>query len=104
MPLMQHARSAGWIAWWALSPVAFGVLITWVYNNTRKSVFAAAMAHAMMNLSWIGPLQNIGSGGYPYHAQRISAVVLALAAAIVTVAWGPRTPGRHSKPAATRAL
>jgi uncharacterized protein len=28
VPLMQHGRSAGWIAWWALSTVAFRVLIT----------------------------------------------------------------------------
>jgi uncharacterized protein len=48
--LVQHGRSAGWIAWWALSRVAFRVVITWIYNHTGKSVFAAAMAHAMMNL------------------------------------------------------
>jgi membrane protease YdiL (CAAX protease family) len=88
VPLLQHGRSAGWIAWWALSTVAFRVLITWIYNNTGRSVFAAALAHAMMNLSWIGPFQDYGPGGYPYHALRISALLMAITAAIVTVAWG----------------
>jgi membrane protease YdiL (CAAX protease family) len=105
VPLVQHGRSAGWIAWWALSTVAFRVVITWIYNNTGKSVFAAAMAHAMMNLVWIGPFQDFGPGGYPYHAMRISALLMAVVAVIVTVAWGPRTlaRGQQSAPAAWEA-
>ena len=94
VPLAQHGRSAGWIAWWALSTMAFRVLLTWIYNNTGKSVFAAAMAPAMMNLVWIGPFQDFGPGGYPYHAMRISALLMAVVAVIVTVAWGPRTFAR----------
>jgi uncharacterized protein len=93
VPLVQHGRSAGWIAWWALSTVAFRVVITWIYNNTGKSVFAAAMAHAMMNLAWIGPFQDFGPGGYPYHAMRISALLMAVVAA-VTIAWKPPTLAR----------
>jgi uncharacterized protein len=104
VPLIQHGRSAGWIAWWTLSTVAFRVLITWIYNNTGKSVFAAAMAHAVMNLVWIGPFQDFGPSGYPYHAQRISALIMAVAAAIIAVAWGPRTLARDSMPDAAHAL
>jgi uncharacterized protein len=41
VPLLQRGRSAGWIAWWSLITVALRVLITWIYTNTGKSVFAA---------------------------------------------------------------
>lgn len=44
VPLLQHGRSAGWIAWWSLFTVAHRVLITWIYNNTGRSVLTAAPA------------------------------------------------------------
>lgn len=37
---------------------------------------------------------DFGPGGYPYHAMRISALLMAVVAVIVTVAWGPRTFAR----------
>lgn len=98
VPLVQHGRSVGWIAWWTLSTVALRVLLTWIYNNTGKSVFAVVLMHAMTNLAWIGPFLDFGSGGYPDDAMRISALIMAVAAAIVTAAWGPQTLARYSKP------
>jgi membrane protease YdiL (CAAX protease family) len=94
VPLVQHGRAPVWIAWWALSTVAFRVLVVWIYNNTGQSVFAAALFHALTNLSWIGPFLDFGPAGYPLAAQRISALILAGIAAIVVVAWGPRTLAR----------
>ena len=94
VPLAQHGRSAGWIAWWVLSTVTLRVLLVWLYNNTGKSVFAATLFHAMANVSQLGPFLNFGPGGYPYDAQRISGLILAGAAVIVTVVWGPRTLAR----------
>jgi membrane protease YdiL (CAAX protease family) len=40
IPLLQIGRTVGWIAWWSLGTVAFRVLLTWVYDNTGKSVAA----------------------------------------------------------------
>ncbi len=97
LPLLQASRSAGWIAWWSLSTVALRVLITWVYNNNGKSVSAAAAVHAMTNVLWVGPFLDFGSGGYPYQAQAISALIMAAAAAIVTVACRPRTLTRQEE-------
>jgi uncharacterized protein len=91
LPLVQHGRSVGWIAWWTLGTVGLRVLLTWICNNTGRSVFAAALFHAVGNLSSIGPFLDFGPGGYPYDAQRISALLTAAAAALVTVVWGPRT-------------
>ncbi len=101
LPLVQHGRSAGWIAWWSLNTVALRVLFTWLYNNTGHSVFAAALFHATGNLAQLGPFLDFGPGGYPYQAQRASALLMAAAAAVVTVAWGPRTLARRR---AARAL
>jgi hypothetical protein len=94
VPLLQSDRSLAWIGWWALGTVAIRVLFTWIYNNTGKSAFAATLFHAMGNLAQIGPFLNFGPGGYPYDAQRISSLILAVVAAIVTVLWGPRTLAR----------
>jgi hypothetical protein len=74
--------------------VAFRVLVVWIYNNTGQSVFAAALFHALTNLSWIGPFLDFGPTGYPLAAQRISALILAGMAVLVGVAWGPRTLAR----------
>ncbi|MGH2614141.1 MAG: CPBP family intramembrane glutamic endopeptidase [Thermomicrobiales bacterium] len=94
IPLLQGDRSLAWIGWWALGTVAMRILLTWIYNNTGKSVFAAAVFHAMGNLSSLGPFLNFGPGGYPFAAQRISGLMLAIVAATVILLWGPRTLAR----------
>lgn len=90
VPLVQSHRSPAWIAWWCLFTVASRVLMTWLYNNTGKSVFAAALYHDISNVSW-QLFPNYGSHWDP----RITGVIVAVAAGIVTVIWGPRTLARH---------
>jgi CAAX protease family protein len=87
VPLTQAHRSLVWIAWWSLNTVAVRVLIVWLYNNTRKSVFAATLFHAFTNVSSI-TFSN-------YYDPRIIGPIIAFAAAIVTVVWGPRTLARY---------
>jgi hypothetical protein len=90
VPLVQLHRSFVWIAWWCLGTVAARVLIVWLYNNTGKCVFATAVFHTMMNVSWqLFPIH--GS----YFDERVNGAILALAAAIVVVVWGPRTLARY---------
>jgi uncharacterized protein len=89
VPLVQAHRSPAWIAWWGLGTVASRVLIVWLYNNTGKSVFAAILYHAISNVSWF-LFPNYGS----HYDPRITGLILAGAAAIVTVIWGPRTFAR----------
>jgi membrane protease YdiL (CAAX protease family) len=90
VPLVQANRAAAWIAWWCLYTVAGRVLLTWLYNNTGKSVFAAALYHAMMNISW----QLFPSHGSHWDP-RITGLIVVFAAVIVTVLWGPRTLARY---------
>jgi membrane protease YdiL (CAAX protease family) len=96
IPLLQAGRSPEWIAWWALSTVTLRVHYTWLYNNTGESVFAAALFHATGNLAQIGPFLNFGPGGYPLDAQRIAGLLIAAAAVIVVILWGPQTLTRFT--------
>jgi deazaflavin-dependent oxidoreductase (nitroreductase family) len=92
IPLLQAGRAPAWIAWWSLATVAQRVLIVWLYNNTGKSVFATAVYHAMMNVTWqLFPIN--GS----FYDPRITAVLVTLAAAIVTVVWGPKTLAQYRR-------
>lgn len=85
VPLLQVHRSPRWIAWWTLGTVAARILIVWIYNNTGRSVFAATIFHATINLSWqIFPVN--GS----YYDPRITGLMVALVTAIVVAVWGPR--------------
>lgn len=90
VPLVQAHRPAAWMAWWALGTVALRVILVWIYNNTGKSVFATAVAHAMGNLSW-QLFPNYGSHWDP----RLNGLIVAGIAVVVTVVWGPRTLARR---------
>ena len=90
IPYLQAHRSAEWIAWYCLFTVATRVLMVWLYNNTGKSVFGAALFHAMVNVSWF-PFPNSGLQYDP----RITGIIAAFAAVIVTVVWGHRTLARY---------
>jgi membrane protease YdiL (CAAX protease family) len=91
-PLLLMHRSPSWIGWWCLYAVAARVLIVWLYNNTGKSVFAAAMFHATLNLSFmLFPVY--GS----HFDMRLGGVAMAITAAVVTWVWGPATLVRHHK-------
>ncbi len=86
--LLMH-RSPSWIAWWFLYAMAARILIVWLYNNMGQSVFAVALFHATLNLSYVvfpvnGSHFDMGLGG----------PVMALTAALVILVWGP-TLTRH---------
>lgn len=88
-PLLLMHRSPTWIAWWCLYAVAARILIVWLFNNTGKSVFAVALFHATLNLSYMlfpvnGSHFDMGVGG----------PVMALTAVIVILVWGPSTLAR----------
>jgi hypothetical protein len=76
-------------------------LLTWLYNNTGGSVFAAVLLHATGNLAQIGPFLDFGPGGYPLAAQRIAALLILAAATVVVLVWGLRTLARMSPGSAT---
>lgn len=90
IPLWEAQRSLVFIAWWSLGTVAYRVLITWLYNNTGRSVFVAILFHAMINLTWqLFPIN--GS----YYDPRVTGLISAAVAVIVVSGWGPRTLVRN---------
>jgi membrane protease YdiL (CAAX protease family) len=90
IPLLQVDRSPTWIAWQCLNMVALRVLQVWLYNNMGKSVFAAALFHVMVNVSW-QLFPNYGS----HYDPRITGLISTFVAVIVTVVWGPRRLTRN---------
>ena len=90
IPLSQAGRSPAFIAWQCLLfLVAQRVVIVWLYNNTAKSVFAAALFHAISNVGvFLFPVN--GS----YYDPLITGLIMALVAATVALVWGPRTLAR----------
>ena len=86
IPLLSVQRSPAWIAWWALGTLAIRVIITWLYNNTGRSVFVAVLFHAMINVTWqLFPVN--GS----YYDPRVTGLIFAAVAVVVVIVWGPRT-------------
>lgn len=94
IPLSQAGRSASFIVWQCLLfLVAQRVVIVWLYNNTGKSVFAAALFHAISNL---------GALLFPYDPL-ITGLIMAFVAAAVALVWGPRTLARFRRAARPQA-
>jgi len=90
IPVVQVGRSPVWIAGQILVWLSSRVIIVWLYNNTGKSVFAAATFHAMMNVTWqLFPVN--GS----FYDPRILGPIVALAAVIVTFLWGSKTLAQY---------
>jgi len=89
--LLEVHRSLAFIVWWSLGTVAARVIIVWLYNNTGKSVFVAALFHTMINLTWqVFPIN--GS----YYDPRVTSLITAILAVVVVIVWGPRTVARVS--------
>jgi uncharacterized protein len=89
IPLLSAQRSLPWIGWWSLSTVAYRVIITWLYNNTGRSVFIAAIFHATINVTYfLFPI----SGSY--YDPRVTGLIVAFVAAIIAFAFGARTLNR----------
>lgn len=84
--LVVMHRAPAWIAWWCLYAVAFRVLIVWVFNNTGGSVFAVALFHATLNLSFMLFPVN-GS----HFNMRFAGLLMACAAVVVVIFWGGKT-------------
>jgi len=86
VPFLEGHLSLAFILWWSPGLVAQRVLIVWLYNNTGRSVFVAALFHAMINLSW-----GVFPPALSYYDPRVTSLILVIAAAVVVMVWGPRT-------------
>ena len=89
--LAEAHRSLEFVAWWTLATISMRVIVVWLYNNTGRSVFVAALVHAMSNLAWqLFPVN--GS----FYDPRVTGLILVLVAALIVVVWGSKTLTRKS--------
>ncbi len=91
LALLLMGRSLVWIAWWSLYALTIRIFTVWLYNNTGKSVFAAALFHATVNMAYmLFPV-------YGSHLDmRLAGLVMAGTALRVIVVWGPKTLTKHT--------
>ena len=89
IPLISIGRSPSWIAWWCLYALTFRIFIVWIYNNTGKSVCAAALFHATLNLAYL--LFPVDGSHFDMH---IASLVMTCIAVIVIGVWGAKTLAR----------
>jgi len=80
IPLLQAHRSIAWIAWWSLGTLSSRVIMVWLYMHSGKSVFAASVFHAMINLCW----QLFPNNGSYYDPRVFSLITLCFAVFIPT--------------------
>jgi CAAX protease family protein len=80
VPLVEAHRSAGWIASWSLGTLANRVILVWLFNHSGESVFAAAVYHATINMTW-QLFPNHGS----HYDPRVAGALLALVALVLQV-------------------
>lgn len=64
--------------------VAFAILITWVYNNTRRSTLSAILFHFMGNFT-------AEAVTLSERADNFKSLLLVLSAVVVTIFWRPHT-------------
>jgi uncharacterized protein len=83
LPLVQAHRTTAWIAWWTLDTFSLRMILTWLYIRSGKSVFAAAVFHAMINLSW----QLFPVNGSFYDPQVFGLITLGCAIIIYAAQW-----------------
>jgi uncharacterized protein len=87
---LQGAHDLDWIAWHRIGTVATRVLIVWAYNNTERSILAAALLHATANIGW--QLTPVSGSRYD---PAVTALITAVVATVVTFLWGPKTLARY---------
>jgi hypothetical protein len=94
VPLIKMGRTPEWIAWWIVWSASQRVFFVWLYTNGARSLFAAILLHASVNLSVSSPFIP-RRGGVTDIA--VAAVVTAAAAAVVATRLA-RSPSRSSSP------
>ena len=85
-------QSLEWCLWQALFVVAIRVLMTWVYDNTGRSLFAMDLLHPGLFVWWyLWPVDGTGLSVPAFYDPRNLAITAIVLAAGVTLLWGSKT-------------
>ena len=90
IPLRQVHRSVDWIAWWSLGTISYRLIMTWLYVHSGRSLFGAAMFHAMINLAW----QLFPVNGSHYDPRIFGLITLVVAVVMYVIERFLRRPHR----------
>lgn len=91
---MFHYAQGAWSLWFwqfMVGVITMSVIVTWIFNNTRRSTLAAILFHFMANLTY--ELVNVTAGTNLY-----STLLWIVAAIAVVAMWGAGTLTRHEEP------
>ena len=89
-------QSPGWCAWQWAYVVALRVLMTWIYNNTGRSLFAMDLLHPGLFVWWyLWPVDGKGLSMPSVYDPRNLALIACALAAVVTYLWGPETLAQY---------
>lgn len=88
----QHGLGLGTPGFWLfmLDKIPQSFLMTWIYNNSRRSTLSAILFHFMVNFT--GELFEFTARAEIYYI-----LFLIIAAAAVTIIWGPETLSRKNE-------
>lgn len=89
VPFFQTGRSTEWVVWHCGVTILLRIVTVWLYVNGGRSVFIAALFHAMCNVAFfLYPV-------YGSHYDPVSTfAVLGIAVAAILWLWGPQTLAR----------
>lgn len=86
---LEIGGSAGDIAWWFPGAIALRVLMTWLYNNTGRSLAAVVLFHTLLNVGRSVCYPTIGSHYDPVYQATGYGIAFVMSAFVVMV-WGPK--------------
>lgn len=87
----QYSLGLGTEQFWLymMDKVPLSILMTWIFNNNRRSTLSAILLHFMVN--WVGELF-----GLTLRAEAFYILLWILVATGVTIVWGPKRLVRDS--------
>jgi uncharacterized protein len=90
IPFNQAGQTPIWIFWQCIGTVFLRIIMVWLFNNTRKSVFGMVLFHTMLNLSPF-LIPNNGAHYDPF----IFSILLMGVTAIIVFFWDSKTLARY---------
>ena len=89
VPFFQTGRSTEWVIWHCGVTILLRIVTVWLYVNGGRSVFIAALFHAMCNVAFfLYPV-------YGSHYDPVSTfIILGIATSAIVFLWGPQTLAR----------
>ena len=99
--IIQIGGTMSDIAWWFSGAIALRVLMTSLYNNAGRSMFAVILFHTMLNVGRLVAYPTIGSHYDPVY-QATGNVVAFVMAAGVLLFWGAKSLTRATLPSKIR--